>query len=385
MSVHPQRLRGVSLFTPFSLVLGLLALIAGMVLLKRFIYGLGDVSNLSAGYPWGLWVTWDLIIGSSLGCGGFAMAMLIYVFNQGRYHPLMRPALVSSLFGYVLAGSAAIIDMGRWWQFYNLLLPWHWNFSSVMLETGLCVTAYTLLLFVENSPMVLERFGLEQWRQRIARVMWLIISIGILLPCMHQSSLGSILLVLGHKLSPLYLTPWLPLLFVSSVLAMGYALVVFEATVVTRSFRLASEHHLLARLSRVIGWLLAGWLLLRWADLVWRDAIGDALVMTPLAASFWFENALAMFAAVVFLSPAGRRDEVWTFLAAVALLLFAIVYRFNAYLVGYTPAIDGYAYFPSVQEILVTLGMIAFEILGYLVVIKLFPVLHAPVRQPAHA
>lgn len=385
MSGHPERLRGVSLFTPFSLVLGMLVLIAGVFLLKRFIFGLGDVSNLSAGYPWGLWVTWDLIIGSSLGCAGFAMAMMIYVFNKGHYHPLMRPALVSSLLGYLLAGSAAVIDMGRWWQFYNLLLPWHWNFSSVMLETGLCVTAYMMLLFVETSPMALERFGLEKWRKRVASVMWLIISIGILLPFMHQSSLGSILLVVGHKLSPLYYTPWLPLLFVSSVLAMGYALVVFEATIVTKSFRLASEHHMLSRLSRVIGWLLAGWLLLRWADLLWRGALGDALVPTTLAASFWFENALALFAAVAFLSPRARSDEVWTFLAAVSLLLFAIVYRFNAYLIAYTPAVGGYEYFPSVQEILVTLGMVAFEILAYLVIIKMFPVLHSPVRQPAHA
>ena len=385
MAVHPQRLRGVSLFTPFSLILALLVAIAGVFLLKRFVFGLGDVTNLSAGYPWGLWVTWDLIIGSSLGCGGFAMAMLIYVFNQGHFHPLMRPALLSSLFGYVLAGSAAILDMGRWWQFYNLLLPGNWNFSSVMQETGLCVSAYNMLLFVTTSPMVLERFGLEKWRQRVASVMWLIIAIGILLPFMHQSSLGSILLVSGHKLSPLYYTPFLPLLFVSSVLAMGYALVVFEATVVTKSFRLASEHHMLARLSQVIGWILGGWLLLRWADLILRDAIADALVLTPLAASFWFENALALFATIAFLSPVARRDEVWTFVAAVALLLFAIVYRFNAYLVAYTPAVDGYEYFPAVPELLVTVGMVALEILLYLVCIKLFPVLHAPERRAAHA
>lgn len=384
MSAQPERLR-VTLFTPFSIFLSLLVLIAGFFLLKRFVYGLGAVSNLSAGYPWGLWVTWDLIIGSSLGCAGFAMAMLIYVFNQGHYHPLMRPALLSSLFGYVLAGSAAIIDMGRWWQFYNLLLPWHWNFSSVMLETGLCVSAYTMLLFVETSPMVLERYGLEKWRQRVASVMWLIIAIGILLPFMHQSSLGSILLVVGHKLSPLYYTPFLPLLFVGSVLAMGYALVVFEATVVTHSFRLESEHHLVSRLSTLIGWLLVGWLLLRWADLLWRGALGDALAPTVLAASFWIENALALFAALAFLSPRARRDEVWTFLAGVSLLLFAIVYRINAYLVAYTPAVQGYEYFPSVQEILVTLGMIALEILLYVVCIKLFPVLHAPRPRLAHA
>lgn len=385
MSMRPERLRGVSLFTPFSLVLGLLVLIAGFLLLKRFVYGLGAVSNLSAGYPWGLWVTWDLVIGSALGCGGFAMAILIYGFNQGRYHPLMRPALLSSLFGYLLAGAAAVIDMGRWWQFYNLLLPWHWNFSSVMLETGLCVSAYTVLLMLENSPMVLERLGLERWRQRIANIMWLIIAVGILLPLMHQSSLGSILLVMGHKLSPLYFTPWLPLLFVSSAIAIGYAMVVFEATLVTKSFRLPSEHALLSRLSYIIGVILAAWLLLRWADLLWRDALADALVPGALAVCFWIENALALLAAVLFLSPQGRRSEALTFLAALALMLFGFMYRIDAYLVAYRPAISGYEYFPSVAEFLVTLGVTALEILLYLVCIKLFPVLHLPVRRTAHA
>src|SRR3546814_8569976 len=107
MAGHPDRLRGSALFTPFTLVLGLLVLIGGFFLLKRFIFGLGAVTHLSAGYPWGIWVTWDLIIGSALGCGGLAMANLIDAFNRGQYHPLMRPALLSSLFGYLLAGTAA--------------------------------------------------------------------------------------------------------------------------------------------------------------------------------------------------------------------------------------------------------------------------------------
>lgn len=385
MSGHPDRLRGTSLFSPFTLVLALLVLIGGFFLLKRFLFGLGSVTHLSAGYPWGIWVTWDLIIGSALGCGGFAMAILIYAFNRGQYHPLMRPALLSSLFGYLLAGAAAVFDMGRWWQFYNLLLPWHWNFNSVMLETGLCVSAYALLLMVEFAPTVLERFGVENWRRRLERVMWFIIALGILLPLMHQSSLGSILLVLGHKLSPLYNTPWLPLLFVSSALTMGYGLVIVEATVVSRSFRLASEHALLSQLSQVVGWLLAGWLLFRWSDLLWRGALGDALAMTGLAGSFWLENAFAAFAVYAFLTPRARRDEVMTFLGGVALMLFGFMYRIDAYLVAYTPAVDGYQYFPSAPEFLVTLGVTALEILLYLTFIKLFPVLHSPTPRLTRA
>lgn len=386
MSGRPERLRGTSLFSPLTLVLGLLVLIGGFFLLKRFVFGLGAVTHLSAGYPWGLWVTWDLIIGSALGCGGFAMAILIYAFNRGQYHPLMRPALLSSLFGYFLAGAAAVFDMGRWWQFYNLLLPWHWNFNSVMLETGLCVSAYALLLMVEFAPTVMERFGsMDTWRRRLERVMWFVIALGILLPLMHQSSLGSILLVLGHKLSPLYNTPWLPLLFVSSALTMGYGLVIVEATVVTRSFRLKSEHALLSKLSQVVGWLLAAWLVLRWGDLLWRGALDEAFATTALAGSFWFENAFAGFAVYAFLVPRARRDEVMTFLGGVSLMLFGVMYRINAYLVAYRPAIDGYQYFPSAPEFLVTLGVTSLEILLYLVFIKQFPVLHSPTRRVARA
>jgi Ni/Fe-hydrogenase subunit HybB-like protein len=385
MSGRPDRLRAAPLLSPLTMVLGLLVLVGGFFLLKRFVFGLGDVTNLSPGYPWGLWVTWDLIIGTALGCGGFAMAILIYVFNQGRYHPLMRPALLGSLFGYFLAGMAAVVDMGRWWQFYNLLLPWHWNFNSIMLETGLCVSAYAMLLMIEFSPSVLERFGLAKWRRRIEGVMWLIIALGILLPLMHQSSLGSILLVLGHKLSPLYNTPLLPLLFVGAALTMGYALVVVEATVISRSFRLPSEHALLSQLSKVVGGLLAGWLVVRWVDIVWRGALGDALEPSGLALSFWFENALALFAVYAFLSPRARADEVMTFLGGIALMLYGFAYRINAYLIAYTPAVDGYSYFPSVPEFLVTLGVMSLEILLFLFFIKLFPVLHLPSRQAARA
>lgn len=381
MSGHPDRLRGAPLLSPLTLVLGLLVLVGGFFLLKRFIFGLGAVTHLSAGYPWGLWVTWDLIIGTAMGCGGFAMATLIYAFNKGQYHRLMRPALLTSLFGYALAGFAAVFDLGRWWQFYNLLLPWHWQFNSVMLETALCVVAYTVLLVIEFSPAVLERFGLKRWQRRIQGAMWFIIALGLLLPLMHQSSLGTILLVLGHKLSPLYNTPWLPLLFVTSALTMGYALVIVEATVVTRSFRLASEHALLSRLSKVVGWLLAGWLAFRWLDILWRGALGDALTVSALAGSFWIENLLALFAVYAFLSPKARADEVMTFLGGVALMLYGFAYRINAYLIAYQPAVEGYRYFPSVPELLVTVGGISLGILLYLVFIKSFPVLNLPSRQ----
>ena len=65
-----------SLVTPTTLVLVALVVIAFCFLLQRFLFGLGAVANINPGYPWGIWVVVDVIIGTAFGCGGFAMALL---------------------------------------------------------------------------------------------------------------------------------------------------------------------------------------------------------------------------------------------------------------------------------------------------------------------
>jgi Ni/Fe-hydrogenase subunit HybB-like protein len=383
MAGKHSRIEDAPLFSPLTLTLGVIALFGAWFILQRFIHGIGAVTNVNAGYPWGIWVVGDIVIGTAVGCGGFAMALLVYVFNHGHYHPLMRPALLGGLFGYTLAGAAVVIDLGRWWQFYNVLNPTLLQFNSVMAEIALCVMAYVTVLWIEFSPAIFERLGLHRARAMVEKWMWVFIALGVVLPTMHQSSLGSALLVLGQKLSPLYYTPLLPLLFVSSALAMGYAAVVFEATIVTHAFRRKSEHDLLARLSRVVGWIVVFWLALRWGDIIVRGVSGEAVAAAALTFWFWLEILLAVAAAACFLSRRLRDDERATFLGGCALLLFGALFRINAYLVAYRP-VGNYDYFPSAPELLVTFGILAFEILLYLVFIKIFPVLHAaPDGAPA--
>ncbi|MCL4186809.1 MAG: Ni/Fe-hydrogenase cytochrome b subunit [Rhodobacteraceae bacterium] len=383
MAASAERLRA-PLITPLTLVLGLLAAVAAYFVVQRFALGLGAVTNINAGYPWGIWVVIDVVIGSAIGCGGFAMALLIYVFNRGEHSPLMRPALLGGLFGYTLAGAAVLIDLGRWWQFYNLVLPWHMNPNSVMLEIGLCVMLYVVVLWLEFSPAILERLGWTGWQRRIDGIMWLLIALGIVLPFMHQSSLGSALIVLGTKIDPVYQTPFLPLLFVTSALAMGWGVVIAEATTVSHSFRRPSEHRLIVRIARVVGWLLLVWVAGRFVGLMVRGALGGVFAGSAAAATFWVETALALFATAVCLSPAWRRSEPLMLLAGLAIILFGALYRFAAYLVAYHP-VGSYSYAPSVPELTVTIGIIALEILLYLSFVKLFPVLHATRRAPAQA
>ncbi len=363
-----------NLITPTTLVLAVLVAIAFYFLGVRFIYGLGAVANINSGYPWGIWVVVDVIIGTAFGCGGFAMALLVYIFNRGAYHPLIRPALLSGLFGYTLGGFAVIFDLGRYWNAYNLLLPWRMHFDSVMFEVALCVMAYVVVLWIEFSPAFLERFGLTGVKRTLDRWMFVIVALGVLLPTMHQSSLGSMILVMGYKLSPLWFTIWLPALFVISALLMGYAVVMFEATVVSKTVALPSEHALISKMSLVVGWISVAWLVLRWGDLIVSGSVSLAFVGSTKVLLFWIENALFLVAAAIFLVPA-RPGPRASLIASFALLAGGSLYRLDAYLVGYEP-ISNWSYFPSVPELMVSIGVVSLEILLYLVFIKTLPVLH---------
>jgi len=211
MSETAHRPLGGRIVTKPFITLGLLVLIGGYFILRRFIFGMGDVSNMSNGYPIGTWVVLDVVIGTAFGCGGFAMALLVYIFNRNVYHPLIRPALLGGVFGYTLAGLAVMIDLGRYWNAFNLLLPWYAQINSVIFEVALCVMAYITVLWIEFWPAFLERmppafkqrFNLHKLQVFLRRYMYVFIGLGVLLPTMHQSSLGSVLLIMGSKLSPL--------------------------------------------------------------------------------------------------------------------------------------------------------------------------------------
>jgi Ni/Fe-hydrogenase subunit HybB-like protein len=247
-----------------------------------------------------------------------------------------------------------------------------------MFEVAICVIAYIAVLWIEFSPAFLERLGLDGVRRFLQRYMFVFIALGVLLPTMHQSSLGSLLLVLGSQLSPLWHTAWLPLLFVVSALGMGYAVVMFEATVVSSSYGTPSEHSILAKLSQVVGWLVAGWIVFRLVEIAARGQLDLAFAGGVDSLVFWLEMILFALAALIFLTRAGRNSRRASFLGAVAVLAAGSLYRLDAYLVAYTPVQPNATYFPSVPELMVTIGVIALEVLLYMLFVKTLPVLHKP-------
>ena len=353
-----------------------LAVLGGYFMLRRFVFGIGAVANLSDGFPWGIWITYDVVTGTAIACGGYAMALLVYLFNRGEFHPLVRVALLTSVFGYTLAGFSIIVDVGRYWQLYNVFLPWYANPTSVMLEVALCVTLYTGVLWIEFSPPILEALKARKLLKPVRRALFFFIALGILLPTMHQSSLGSLLLIAGYKVHPLWQTNLIPLLFLLSAITMGYGIVVLESLYAAVNLGRRLETRLLSRISAIIPWLLFAFLTLRLGDIALGGRLGALLKPGAEPVLFAAEVLLFLVPAVLLLDRRERLRPTRLFWIALAVVAAGALYRFNAFMITYDPG-AGWHYFPAVGEMLITLGIVAFEIMAYLFFVKKLPIMTA--------
>lgn len=393
MSVRAQAVGGRILTRPFRVLAALFG-IGALLILYRLGFGLGRVTAMNDGYPWGLWIAFDVVTGTALACGGYSVALLVYIVNKGKYHPLVRPAILTSALGYTLAGIGVGLDIGRWWSIWRVpIYFWRWNLNSVLLEVALCIMAYTFVLWVELSPAFLEtieKFGTpriarfaERSRGIVEKMLLPITALGILLPTLHQSSLGALMLIAGPRLHPLWNTGWLPLLFLLSCLAMGFAAVVFEAVLSAWLFKREPERAMLAGLARAIVPFGAAYLGLRLFDLIFRGQLGALFAFDLFSIMALLEFALTGAAIVILLSGARRERLGDLFRAALLFMIAGALYRFDTYLVAFTPGAH-WSYFPSVTEILVTVGLISGELMLYIAIVKVFPILTLEKRHVAY-
>lgn len=389
---------GGPLGTPVTRSLAGVAGLGALAIAWRLLYGLGASTAMNDGYPFGLWIAFDVVTGTALACGGYAVAILVYILNKGRYSPLVRPALLTSALGYSLAGLGVALDVGRWWLLWKVpIYFWHWNFNSVLLEVALCIMAYVVVLWIELSPALLERWrdapqlGRREFAtavlSRLERVSIGIIALGLVLPTMHQSSLGTLMLLADSRLHGLWRTPWLPLYFLLTCVAMGYAVVVFESVFSSLAFRRRVEIDMLASLAGAIVPIQVFVVTMRSADLWWSGRLPLLAAGDVRALMAWIEFALFLAPAVILARQQSRRDLGALVRAAMAMICAGAVYRFDVYLVAFDPGAH-FAYFPSVIELLVTIGLLAAEVLAYIIIVKRFPIFTGdapaePARQAA--
>src|ERR1041385_7164351 len=258
--------------TVWRVIFILLALAGLYSTYLRVMYGLGGSTNLSDKFPWGIWIGFDVMCGVGLAAGGFTLVAIVHIFNLEQYKPVLRPAVLTAFLGYTLVAVGLLYDLGRPDRLWHPLVMW--NPHSVMFEVAWCVTLYSTVLFLEFIPVVFERFGWHRPMEWIHRISVPLMILGVLLSTLHQSSLGTLFLIVPEKLYPLWYTPILPLLFYISSIAAGLAMTIFESWHSSRAFGRALELPLLASIGRVLAVVMTVYLWIRFLDLSHRHAFG---------------------------------------------------------------------------------------------------------------
>ncbi|MGO9167589.1 MAG: NrfD/PsrC family molybdoenzyme membrane anchor subunit, partial [Candidatus Sulfotelmatobacter sp.] len=300
----------------------------------RYFHGLGAVSNMSDQFPWGLWIGFDCLCGVMLAAGGFCIVGAVYLFNVKRLHSVMRPAVLTAFLGYLLFIVGLLFDLGRPWYIWHQLI--YMNPHSVMFEVGMCVMTYTTVLFFEFLPSVFERFNLKTPIKWIKKIYPVLIVLGILLSTLHQSSLGSLYLIMPSKLHPFWYTPALPFFFFGSAIAVGLAMTIFESTQSAKAFGRHLELPVLVELGGAL--LVALWVnaLLRFEDYYHRGMLGQILKPSYEAYFLWLELTLAFVIPITMLSfKKVRLSPNGLYLASVISLLGFITNRLNVSLTGF--------------------------------------------------
>jgi Ni/Fe-hydrogenase subunit HybB-like protein len=341
----------------------------------RFTRGLGATTHLSDQFPWGLWIGFDILCGVGLAAGGFTLAATVHIFHIERFKPILRPAILTAFLGYVLVIVALLYDLGRPLQIWHALIMW--NPHSVMFEIAWCVMLYTTVLALEFSPVLLEKFHLTGIQRFIAKVTIPLIIVGVLLSTLHQSSLGSLYLIVPEKLYALWYTPYLPVFFFLSAVGAGCAMTVFESCMSSRAFRRGLELDLLEGLARVALVVLAVVLTLKLADLSNRGALPLLFAARTETTFYWLELGLGLILPIFLLSiPKVRSNRNGLFLSSVLIILGFVLNRMNISVTGMEAA-AGVSYFPSWMEIAVTMMIVTVGFIVFSLAAKHLPVFAA--------
>lgn len=323
----------------------------------RFTQGLGASTALRDEFPWGLWVGFDILCGVGLAAGGFTLTAMVYIFNIERYRPIIRPTVLTAFLGYALVSFGLLYDLGKPYRIWHAIL-W-WNPHSVMFEVAWCVMLYSTVLALEFSPVILEYFGWKKPLKLIKNITIPLVICGVILSTLHQSSLGTLFLIVPQKLHPLWYTPLMPILFFMSAIMVGLAMVIFESFLSCRAFNKKLELPLLTEIGRILlvailvyGTVRIEDLLSRSAfSLLWNRSPESLLCMAELIIGLAFPVMLLYFDRV-------RRSPQGLYFSSILVILGFVMNRLNISITGMIGS-SGYNYFPSWMEISITMLIIA--------------------------
>jgi Ni/Fe-hydrogenase subunit HybB-like protein len=364
---RPRLLKPVTFITVLAIWVAAL-----YTLIRRFSEGLGAVTGMNDAAPWGLWIGADVFAGVALAAGGFVIAATVHVFHIDRFKPILRPTVLTAFLGYILVAVALFIDIGRplsWW--HPLVM---WQHHSIMFEVTWCVILYSTVLAIETSPIVLERLGLTTLLKLVRITTIPVVIAGVILSTMHQSSLGSLYLIVPEKLHPLWYSPLLPINFLLSAVAAGMCVVIVESFFSAKILRRGLESMLMRDLGRAASIILFLYLAIRLSDLAVRGDLALALEGSLQSRLFLLEILGGVALPALLLGSRKVRNMPRGLLGPSLLVMAGIVlYRVNVCWFGMSPG-DGLVYVPTWMEIAVSLAFVTAGTIAFFLAVHFLPV-----------
>jgi len=364
--VQELRPRGPWL-TPFNII-SIPTIIVGLIILYyRFTLGLGSVTNLSQQYPFGFWIGFDVMTGVALAGGAYVVCFVVYVLRLEKYHCIVKVTVLNGLLAYIFYSGALLLDLGRPWHIINPIIGNSFGYNSVLFLVSWHFLLYMTVLFVEFSPTIAEWAHWKKLQTFLSSLTLGAVIIGITLSMLHQSGVGAMFLMAKPKIHPLWYSEYIPLLyFVSSIFA-GLSMIIFEGTISSKIFSNLigpKTHHSHNEIVLGLAKGAAITMFVYYFFLAFIFMHGDKWKLIDTSWGYWYLVEVIGFVLIpCFMFASGVRNKNFGVIrvASVLTILGVILNRQNICLIAYNWNIAN-KYYPSWQEIVVTLMVVFVEI-----------------------
>ena len=363
----------------------LLVIMAGaaVVAFVRFATGIGTIANINNAYPWGWWVGYGIMTMIAIGAVGFTMTALVEILGVHRYHSFLRPAVLMGLLCYTSAITMLMVELGRPWKVWMVLVSW--APTSALYEVGWCAFLYLTVLALEFAQVPLEQAGWGRTLRVVRKIYIPIMLLGVTLSHLHQSSLGTLMTLIPHKVNELWWSDNLPLLYLFSAMMAGPAMAILEHLAAARWLGFAPRMDLLAGLARIEAWLVGLFFAFQMGDLFYRGAVDAMFTASWFAVSFWVEIVFGLMVPFVLLMmPEVRESRRGLATACTLVIAGVLLHRLNVAVIGLRVR-HWETYVPSLGEVTITLGITAAAIFAFGWLARILPIheeLPAPEGKP---
>ncbi|MGD9158183.1 MAG: polysulfide reductase NrfD [Desulfobacteraceae bacterium] len=375
-----NELKPKGFFTLFNIISFPIIILGLVIIAYRFANGIGSVTNLSQDYPWGLWISFDVVTGVAFAGGAYVLVFIVYILNLVKYKSIARVTVLNGFLAYLFYSAALFLDLGRPFKIINVIIGNDYGVSSVLFLVGWHFVLYKLALLIEFSPAIAEWLGAKKARKILSSLTLGAVIFGITLSVLHQSGLGALFLMAKGKIHPLWYNPYLPLMFVVSSIFAGISLIIFEGSISHRIFSdfldnkaLHSHHDIMHGLSKVCAGSLFVYLFMM--IIIFVHQKNWQYLNSKMGMWYLLEITGFVFLPLVLFTISYKKKNIPLIKnASIITLLGILLNRMNVSLIGYK-WYETTRYFPSWQEIIVTLTIIFVEIWVFRWIVLRMPVL----------